>query len=200
MLFRLILCGALAALVGCEPAGESPETGVMPPAALGPNEELVPEAAAEDVDLQVLDYQGLQALIARQRGKIVVMDAWSTACPPCIAEFPNLVKLHRKYGEKIAPISLSFDSDGLAPVEEVKQPVLKFLQQQNATFDNVLGEDADALYEKLDLASVPAVFIYDADGKLRKRFDASTGEEFTYADVEAYLVELWAEPREDAAR
>ncbi len=46
---------------------------------------------------------------------------------------------------------------------------------------------ADETYEKLGIASIPAVFVYGRDGKLVKRFDNETiksdDEEFTYADI-----------------
>jgi thiol-disulfide isomerase/thioredoxin len=188
---RLALCALLATALGCGQASQSP---VDSQAAAEP----APSAApAEAVTLQILDYDGLQALLKSHRGKYVVMDAWSTSCPPCVREFPNLVKLHEKYGDKVACVSLSFDYQGLDPPEVVKEPVLGFLKQQNAAFDNVLSSvEADDLYKKLDLAAVPAVFVYDREGQLRKRFDNSTGEEFTYEDVEAYLTELMADPRE----
>lgn len=160
------------------------------------------EAAAADagnqaeVTLQVLDYQGIQDLVASHRGKIVVMDAWATSCGPCVREFPNLVALHKKYGpEKIACISLSFDNEGIDDIEEVKKPVLKFLRDNGATFDNVISSiEADALYQKFDLTAVPAVFVYNRSGELRKRFDNDQGGEFTYQDVGKLVAELMDEP------
>src|ERR1041385_9066279 len=92
-----------------------------------------------DVALKVLDYDGLQKLIASRKGQVVVMDCWATSCAPCIKEFPNLVALHKKYGSaKVACISLSFDYDGSDPLKDVEPPVQKFLERQGATFDNVL--------------------------------------------------------------
>ena len=143
------------------------------------------------VDLQILDFQAIQELIASHRGKVIVMDCWSTSCPPCIREFPGLVALHRQLSDRVACISLCFDYDGLGTPEEVAGPVLEFLQQQQATFDNVLSSDeADELYRRFELASVPAVYVYDRGGQLHKRFDHERGEEFTYADITATVTEL----------
>jgi hypothetical protein len=111
--------------------------------------------------------------------------------------------LHKQYGpDRIACISLSFDFEGIgsseaqkAEMDGAKRRVLAFLREQNATFDNVLSaDDSDALYRKLRLASVPAVFVYDQRGHLVKRFDneqAKTKEDaFTYADVGRLVEEL----------
>jgi hypothetical protein len=59
-------------------------------------------------------------------------------------------------------------------------------------------EESDALYKKFNLAAVPAVFVYDQQGNLRKRFDneqaKSKEEQYTYDDVKALVAELVAAP------
>ena len=148
-------------------------------------EEDAAEPAAE-VSLKIADYDAIVELVESHRGKVVVMDAWSTWCEPCVREFPGLVKLHQEHGpEKLACISVSFDYDGIGKPEEFEADVLAFLQKQQATFDNVLAaEEADVMYAKMKLPSIPAVFIYNAEGKLVKRFDG----EFSYTDDVAPLV------------
>src|SRR5687768_17161235 len=62
-----------------------------------------------NIDLQLLDWEGLQGLLAGHRGKVVVLDCWSTSCVPCIEEFPNLVSLQNRHSrEDLACVSLSF--------------------------------------------------------------------------------------------
>jgi thiol-disulfide isomerase/thioredoxin len=143
--------------------------------------------AAPEVTLTIADYDAVMELVASHRGKVVVMDAWSTWCEPCVREFPGLVKLHQAHGpEKVACISLSFDYDGIGKPEEFEPDVLAFLEKQGATFDNILAsEEADVMYAKLKLPSIPAVFIYDAEGNLAKRLDG----EFSYAEDVVPIVE-----------
>lgn len=155
-----------------------------------------PALPADGVALAIVDYPGIMEKIAANRGKVVVMDAWSTSCPPCMKEFHNLVELHKKYGpEKVACISLSFDFEGIGTPEEQQERVLKFLRSQGATFTNLLGsEESDALYRKFQLAAVPAVFVYDPAGNLAKRFDneqaKSAADAFTYEQVGQLVGEL----------
>ncbi len=180
--------GAAATPVAAAPPGDASPVAEQPIAAKAP--------AGDDVSLKIVDYDGILQLIDRQRGKVVVMDAWSTSCPPCMKEFHNLVELHKKYGpEKVACISLSFDYEGLGTPEEQQDRVLKFLRKQGATFDNLLSnEESDVLYRKFKLAAVPAVFVYDRAGQLRKRFDneQSKGPEtaFSYEEVGQLVAEL----------
>ena len=158
-------------------------------------------ASANDsaVDLQLLDWDGLQRLLAGHHGKVLVLDCWSTSCAPCIEEFPNLVALQNKHDRKdLACVSLSFDYEGIGRPEDQWDGVLAFLQKQQAAFDNVLSTvDSDALTAKLDIPSIPAVFVYDREGKLHQRFDnrhaSRTGGPFTYEQVSAVVEQLLAE-------
>jgi thiol-disulfide isomerase/thioredoxin len=160
-------------------------------------------AAAGEVDLKILDFDGIMQLVKSksQKGKVVVMDAWSTSCAPCLKEFPRLVALHKRHGDRVACISLSFDYEGIGRPEEQREAVLKFLREQGATFDNVLSsDDSDTLYRKFKLASIPAVFVYDRQGNLRKRFDNERikreADAFTYTDVESLVEELLKDKEE----
>ena len=130
-------------------------------------------APSREVSLRILDFDGLQQLLAAQRGHVIVLDCWSTACPPCVRDFPQLVALNQKYGPRgLRCISLSFDYEGVAKPEEQAPRVLKFLREQGATFDNVLSSvDSDTLNQKLAIASIPIVFVYDRQGKLAGRFE-----------------------------
>jgi len=144
-------------------------------------------AVPAEVTLRALKLAEVDQLIASKKGKIVVVDAWSTYCEPCMQEFPGLVALHKKYGPgKVACISLCANFQGIGkPTDpDVIDEPLSFLKSQNATFDNVLCADSDSdLYAKWKFNSVPAIFVYDRDGKLLKKFE----NEVKYSEVEALV-------------
>ncbi len=151
--------------------------------------------SSEAVRVQVRDWDGLQKLVADEQGKVVVVDLWSTSCLPCMKEFPNLVKLHNKHKTDVACVSFNLDYVGLDKIEDLKPAVLEFLKRQKATFPNILSSEKDEdIYAKLDLASIPAVYVYDRKGKLRKRFDQDAGE-FTYEKDIVPLVEKLIEKK-----
>lgn len=157
-------------------------------------------AAEGKVQLELLDWKQTQNLVASHKGKIVVLDAWSLSCDPCVREFPNLVKLHKQYGAKdVVCISMSCDYVGIKkmPPESYRERVLKFLTKHGATFQNVLSNvEADELFKQMDLSSIPAVYVYGRDGKLAKRFDNESiktdADEFTYKDVTKLVEDLLA--------
>lgn len=158
-------------------------------------------AGSGEVTLQIADWEETLERVAAHKGKIVVLDAWSTSCAPCMKEFPNLVKLHKKYGGKdVVCMSLACDYAGIKnkPPEFYREKVLKFLTRQGASFENLLSSvPSEELFDqKMQLSSIPAVYVYGRDGKLVKRFDNSDAksddDNFTYADVTKLVEELLA--------
>ncbi len=148
------------------------------------------------VSVQLADWETVQGVVASQQGHVVVLDLWATSCVPCRREFPALVRIHEESGGRVVCISHSMDYSGRAsrPPESYGERVLSFLVDQRATFANYLGtDDPDELHRSLDLAAIPAVYVYDQQGRLRRRFDNTDPDrdEFTYeADVTPFVREL----------
>jgi thiol-disulfide isomerase/thioredoxin len=150
------------------------------------------------IGLNIRTFDELQASIAASKGKVVVVDYWSTSCPPCMTEFPGLVAIHNELPhDQVRCVSASLDYEGLAdyPMEECRKSSLEFLERQKSTLDNyILSEDSlTVMDDKLKIASIPAVFVFDVDGKLARQFDESDGEPFTYEkDITPFVKELVA--------
>lgn len=161
-----------------------------------------PVTSAEQPEVKVTkgSWQDVQEFIKKNPDKVVVIDAWSTSCIPCMREFPNLVKLQAALPDDVVCVSFSCDYVGIKskPPEFYEERVLKFLTKQKATFKNFLSTtEADTAYEEMGINSIPAVFVYGPDGKLSKKFDSESGEggdeePFTYKDVTAHVKKLLA--------
>ncbi|MFM1904859.1 MAG: hypothetical protein RLZZ440_2759, partial [Planctomycetota bacterium] len=96
--------------------------------------------------------------------------------------------------------SLAFDYDGSGQPEDLMPPITAFLEKVGAgRVTNLLSsEPADDLYRKLDLASVPAVYVWKPNGERAIRFDdelaaRDLGRPFTYHDVERTVKGLLTE-------
>ena len=153
---------------------------------------VAPPPAAAALKLDLVDHAELMQRVRGHAGKVVVLDCWSTSCPPCIREFPGLVRLAAAHPQAVACLSLSFDYEGIGSPEVAAEQVRGFLASVGAGgIENLLSrEEADAMYRKLELDSVPAVYVWKPDGSLARRFDDDDakrrlGRPFTYADVEA---------------
>lgn len=158
-------------------------------------------ATPSAVSLTAGTWKDVEALIAKNSGKVIVVDLWSTACLPCMTEFPNLVALQNAHPEKLVCISFNLDYAGIKSKgpDYYRPKVEDFLKKQKAGFSNFLSTDAaDKVFEDLELTSIPAVYVYGKDGKLAKRFDDSLLEEgkeeaFTYKnDINPFVEKLLA--------
>lgn len=193
------------AILGCE---WSSQTATSPPIKIKEPDKTLPVESSGDstknpvasVLLDIKNWDDTLALVAKHKGKVVVLDLWSTSCDPCMVEFPHLIELHKQHGDKLVCMSASCDYAGIKskPPESYREHVLVFLTKQNATFQNVLlNVESDVLFEKMELASIPAVYVFGTDGKVAKRFDndnAKPGEDFTYTkDIVPFVEKLLAE-------
>jgi len=71
------------------------------------------ETGAPLVDVEVVDTAGTPRKLSDYigRGQYVLLDFWSSACGPCLAEAPNMRALREKYGAKgFEIVGLSLDS------------------------------------------------------------------------------------------
>ena len=63
-------------------------------------------------DLQATDIHGASVSLAKLKGKTVLLDFWTTWCPPCQSDASSIEKLNQKYGSKnLAIIGVSVDED-----------------------------------------------------------------------------------------
>lgn len=152
-------------------------------------------AVIREPPLVVASWDEVQQMVAAHKGKVVVLDLWSTWCLPCMREFPHLVEIHEEFPGEVACISVSLNYIGLEDEgpEEMREQVMPFLTAKKAFFENVISSDPDnVVLERLSLASIPAVMVYGRNGKLLRRFDNDQGlygEGFTYLDHVRPLVQ-----------
>ena len=152
------------------------------------------KADKNEVSVKMGTWKDMQTMVAGAKGRVVVVDLWSTQCGPCLKEFPNLVKLHNERKKDVACFSFNMDYIGKGKPEDLKGDVLAVLKPLNATLPNVMSTEKDeAVYAQIDSYAVPVVEVYDRTGKLRKRFNEDQGE-FTYEkDILPLVKELIAE-------
>ncbi len=141
-------------------------------------------AGAPEIRIEVVKYGQLVEAVRAHRGKIVLVDVWATYCLPCKKEFPHLVRLNESDAAKgLVCISVSVD-----PVTK-KDQALKFLTAQKATFANfLLDEDAEWWTKRWGISSIPAVFVFDREGRRAAKFS----DNVRYADVEPIVKGLLA--------
>ena len=95
------------------------------------------------------------------RGKLILLDFWATWCKPCLAEFPNLKKIHEEYGgdSRFVMLSLSCDNELAAPQDYVKRNGLAWQQA------HVRGTSTGPA-KQYSVRSLPATFLIAPDGNV----------------------------------
>ena len=86
--------------------------------------------------VEPLNTEELRALLAAQRGKVVLVNLWATWCAPCLKEIPALVKLQAQYREQgLKVIGISLDEPG--DLDTVR----RFAQKRFPEFTSYLRND-----------------------------------------------------------
>lgn len=110
-----------------------------------------------------VDAAAVHRLVAAQKGHPVLLNLWATWCAPCLAEFPELIRLaHDRPDLVIVSVSID-DASERAAAEKV---VLK-QKPPFPVYWKKPGED-EAFINGVDRrwsGSLPAVLIFDVDGR-----------------------------------
>jgi len=123
--------------------------------------------ASEEAKVMLLKPADFVKLKESGKGSVVVMNFWATWCGPCVAEFPEFIKLDEKYRSKgVKIIGLSADDP-----PDLKPKVVPFLKEQGAKFDNYVF-DMDDPQKMIDAVNkewsgaLPITLVFDRQGKL----------------------------------
>lgn len=191
-IFRLAIVALIVSLTAC---GRQPERKAIKIEVTVPqNAEAIPkpkevprerELPPDKIELRTVDSDDLMTEIALLKGKVVVVYFWATWSVPDVVDFPHLVELHKKYGTK-GVVTISVSLDGRTD-DATKTRILRFLVKQQASFRNILLNDATWM-EKLDIENNPSTAIFGRDGKPVARHELVGLRSF--GEVESMVREL----------
>ena len=130
-------------------------------------------------NLELRDLQGAKHTLADYRGKPVVLNFWTTWCPPCVEEMPSLVQLQKRMGPRITVLAVSWDAS--------ESDYHKFLRKYN--IDLLTVRDPQKMTSDLYGATgQPETYIIDASGMLRRKFVGPVN--WSSPDIIEYLNKL----------
>ena len=110
-------------------------------------------------DLPNLD--GSQVRLEQFRGKVVVIDFWSSWCPPCIAEIPTLVEAERKWRDR----GVVFVGVAIWDTEEA---VRSFVARNGVEYTIVLDDNGHAAVN-FGVSGLPEKFFIRPDGSIARK-------------------------------
>lgn len=151
-------------------------------------------ASSDDgIQLRATNFASWDQQLASYQPSVVVLDLWAMWCTPCIKRFPAMVEMHHEYKDRgVEIVAVNLDNrDDHAALEQAEQ----FIREVEAEFDNFfMDENLISAFEHFNLIGIPAVLIYDGEGRERFRLTGSNpNSQFTDKDIEAAIEQLLAE-------
>lgn len=150
---------------------------------------------AADFELRTLDDKRMR--LSDYRGKVVLINFWTTWCSACVGEMPALVALQKKHGDKLVILGVSLDfvpdshghvgghaaveeqkhSDGehddheatTAALKRVREKVARTAKARNINYPILLDEHNE-VGGRYNGGELPTTVIVDAQGNVRRRF------------------------------
>jgi len=150
---------------------------------------------AGDFSLRALD--GRRVQLRDFRGKVVLLNFWTTWCTACVSEMPGLIALQKQHGDRLVIIGVSLDFvpdshghiGGHAAVEEQaheanepgaherKSEALKKVREKVARTVKVRGinypillDEKNEIGGRFNGGELPTTVIVDGSGNVRRRF------------------------------
>jgi peroxiredoxin len=113
-------------------------------------------------DFAVPDLAGQAIRLSALRGKVVVLNLWTTWCPPCLEEMPSMERLWASlHGDDFALLAVSQDEEGRHVVEP-------FVERMRLSFPVFLDPDRQ-VGDRYGVWGYPETFVIDRNGYVVER-------------------------------
>ncbi|TMB54574.1 MAG: TlpA family protein disulfide reductase [Deltaproteobacteria bacterium] len=113
-------------------------------------------------DFAVPDLSGQAVRLSALRGKVVLLNLWTTWCPPCREEMPSMQRLYERLRNRdFQLLAVSQDEDG-------KQVVEPFVKEMRLSFP-VLVDPDHQVGDRYGVWGYPETFVIDRTGHVVER-------------------------------
>lgn len=110
-------------------------------------------------DFTLTSLNGEDITLSKLKGSVVLIDFWSTRCPPCMRSIPVFVKLYNEFHPRnFIALGISFDNKA---TQEKARDELKI------TYPLLMGNKE--VGKAYDVQYIPTIVIIDKKGKIIKR-------------------------------
>ena len=127
-----------------------------------------PQSAQAAPSVNVVTPSGLKSAIARNKGKVVIVNFWATWCAPCVKELPALAQLQAKTASQGAVLLLVSADD-----PAIKNKVAQVAGSKGHRVTRQISSDIDIFFggfdpKNKDSIALPRTYIYNRKGALVK--------------------------------
>jgi peroxiredoxin len=142
---------------------------------------LRPAQPAPAVTFKLID--GRQLATEQLRGRAILVNFWSTSCPSCIAEMPDLVSLHRDFSSRGLTIV------GVAMPYDPPNRVLEVVAAHDLPYPIALDLDTHVVRAFGNVRATPTHFLIGPDGLIQDHHVGPLRLEHTRQQVARLLEE-----------
>lgn len=112
------------------------------------------------------------------QGKVVMLNFFTTWCPPCKAEIPHLNNLQNRYKDQLQIISILLEEN------KDNEEIIRFTNAHNVEFTIANSKENFRLAKHIGgVQSIPYMIIYDKNGDYFKHYIGAIPEEMIEADL-----------------
>lgn len=124
----------------------------------------------EAFDFTLKDQNGVTHTLSDYKGKVIFLNFWTTWCPHCIKEMPDIEALYKEYGlnkEDVVILGVANPKTPAYPSaqDESEEVVRQFIEEQGITYP-ILFDYSGEVYQDYQIYSFPTTFMIRADGKI----------------------------------
>ena len=148
-------------------------------------------------DFQLRTLEGKHVKLSDFRGKVVLINFWTTWCTACVSEMPELIALQKKHADNLVIVGVSLDyvpdshghigghaaveeqkhSDGdhddheanAAALKRVREKVARTVKARGINYP-ILLDEKNEVGGRFNGGELPTTVIVDAQGNVRRRF------------------------------
>lgn len=136
-------------------------------------------AKAQQQEIPALPYEMLDARIAQEGARLVVVNFWSTTCAPCIKELPAFMEINNTYRNRndFKMILVSLDR----PKDQLR--IQKFIREKKLGAEVIILDDIKRMntwiphYDPNWMGEIPATVFYRNGQKIHFHEGKMTKEE-----------------------
>jgi thiol-disulfide isomerase/thioredoxin len=138
---------------------------------------------AADVRVRPIGAKQMKEILAKHKGRVLVVNLWATWCAPCRKELPDLLRLQADFEARgLRLIGISQDEP-----EDLQGKVVPLLRDEYPGFVSYIAKRGDDPVKLLDPEwdqVMPTTYVFDRAGKLKAQLSGSQTYERFKAAVE----------------
>jgi thiol-disulfide isomerase/thioredoxin len=149
-----------------------------------------------EISLLPVATDGKQVTLDDLKGKVVMLNFWGTWCGPCVQEFPEMLKLEKRYRDRddFRLLLVSCESpQGTPPsIETLRKDTQAFLDKRFVEMPIYLDPDRktrDAVGAVMEMRFFPTTLLLDRQQRIRGRWENAQNEETLAAAIDKLLEE-----------